>query len=161
MGYTNGDLWNGWATPYFPLEEAQKLQAEINQCEGMRMFYESRADKFYWQHEDEDEPYIWQGEDIQTVDGIKHLYGIGAYSHIWDELGIEDKRYLAYQINEFICDFDQYEYYDAFDDEEEAFEAILSNFADIEIFAEAHKTMNNATLSSDQIYSRLSEILDI
>ena len=69
MGYTNGDLWNGWATPYFTYEEAQKIQAEINQCEGMRMFYDCNADKFYWQHEDDDEPYVWKGEDIQTVDG--------------------------------------------------------------------------------------------
>ena len=161
MGYTNGDLWNGWATPHFTYEEVQKLQAEINQNEGMRMFYDCNADRFYWQHEDDDVPYSWKGEDIQTVDGIKHLYGIGAYSHIWDELGIEDKRYLAHQIIELIADIDPYEYGDSYDNEDECLEAILEYFEDINVFAKAHEIMNNATLNCDEIYEKLGEILNI
>lgn len=161
IGYTNGDRWNGWATPYFTLEEAQKLQAEFNQGDGLRMFYDCQADKFILQYEDDEEPYIWEGEDIQTVDGIKHLYGIGAYSHIWDELGDEDKRYLAHQIIEIIEDIDPYEYHDSYDNEDECLEAILAEFADIDKFAKAHKIMNNARLSADEIFAKLGEFLNI
>ena len=161
MGYTNGDLWNGWATPYFTYEEAQRLQAEINQCEGMRMFYESRADKFYWQHEDDDEPYVWKGEDIQTVDGIKHLYGIGAYSHIWDELGEADKRYLAQTIAELISEYDPYEWNDQDYDEYEVVDELIAQFNNIDVFAEAHRVVNNATLGTDEIFTKLSEVLHI
>lgn len=161
MGYTNGARWNGWATPYFPLEEAQKIQAEFNQGDGLRMFYDCQADKFYLQYESDDEPYIWEGEDIQTVDGIKHLYGIGAYSHIWDDLADEDKRYLAQTINEFLLDFDTYGYRDEYDDEDECIDALIEAFADIEIFAKAHKIMNNATLGADEIYEKLGEILNV
>lgn len=161
IGYTNGDLWNGWATPYFTLEEAQKLQAEFNQGDGLRMFYDCQTDKFILQYEDEDEPYVWEGEDIQTVDGKLHLYGIGAYSHIWDELGSDDKRYLAQQIIEIVADYDPYEYHDAYDCETECFEAILKDFADIDVFYKAHKIMNNATLGVDEIYEKLGEVLHI
>lgn len=85
MGYTSGRLWNGWATPYFPLEEARKLQAEWK-----KLTYDEDKDEFRIQYEEYEEPYIWQGEDIRTVDGVKHLYGIGAGSHIWDELDADD-----------------------------------------------------------------------
>lgn len=161
IGYTNGDRWNGWATPYFTLEEAQKLQAEFDQGDGLRMFYDCRADKFILQYEEEDEPYVWKGEDVQTVDGKLHLYGIGAYSHIWDELGSEDKRYLAQTINEFLLDYDPYEYRDAFDDEDEVIDALISQFANINDFAKAHAIMNNATLGADEIYEKLGEFLKI
>lgn len=160
IGYTNGDRWNGWATPYFPLEEAQKIQAEFSQGVDFPMFYDVNKDEFRIKYDD-DEPYIWKGEDIQTEDGIKHLYGIGAYSHIWDDLGDEDKRYLAHQIIEIIEDVDPYEYHDSYDNEDECLEAILVEFADIDVFYEAHRIMNNALYSADEIYTKLGEFLKI
>lgn len=160
IGYTDGTRWNGWATPFFTFEEAQKIQSDWNAEGESQMLYDIDKDAFCVQYDDDD-PYIWKGEDVQTEDGIKHLYGIGAYSHIWDKVGQEEKRYLAYQVNDFIMDYDPYEYRDAFDDEDEAFEAIISNFDDLEIFAETQRIINNITLSSDQIFSGLSKILDI
>ena len=161
IGYTNGYLWNGWATPYFTYEEAERLQAEINQRDDMRMFYESRADKFYWQHEDDDEPYVWKGEDIQTVDGIKHLYGIGAYSHIWDELGDEDKQYLAQNIAELVIEHDQEWYEDNFECGDDLVDYFIDVFDDIDTFYKAHTIMNDARLNCDEIYEKLSEVLHI
>jgi hypothetical protein len=161
IGYTSGVRWNGWATPYFTYEEAQKLQAEINQCEGMRMFYDCSADRFYWQHEDDDEPYIWEGEDIQTEDGIKHLYGIGAYSHIWDELGSEEKRYLAQQINDFMYDYDPYDYDDNVDDADDFIDELIELFADIDKFAKVHLIMNGDWSDKDAIYTQLKEVLTL
>lgn len=156
MGYTSGALWNGWATPYFTLEEAQKIQTSIP-----RLLYDVNKDEFRIKYDGDDEPYIWKGEDIQTVDGIKHLYGIGAYSHIWDELGSDEKRYLAQTINEFLLDYDTYEYRDAFDDEDEVIDALISQFANINDFAKAHAIMNNATLGADEIYTKLGEVLTL
>lgn len=158
IGYTDGYLWNGWATPYFPLEEAQKIQAEFSQGDGLRMFYDCQADKFILQYEDDDdEPYIWEGEDIQTVDGIKHLYGIGAYSHIWDELDKADKRYLAQTISEFLFEYNPNKY----DDTYEFIDELIAQFADIHTFAKAHAIMNNAWCGADQIYTKLEEVLSI
>ena len=161
IGYTNGDRWNGWATPYFTYEEAQKLQAEFNQGDGLRMFYDCQADKFILQYEDDDEPYVWKGEDIQTVDGTLHLYGIGAYSHIWDEVDETDKRYLAESISDFLYDNDPYTYAEEYVEADEIIDSIIAQFADIDVFAKAHNIMNNATLGSDEIITKLSEVLHI
>lgn len=160
IGYTNGDRWNGWATPYFTLEEAQKVQAEFSQGVDFPMLYDVNKDEFRIKYDD-DEPYIWKGEDIQTIDGKLHLYGIGAYSHIWDELGSDEKRYLAHQIIEFVADYDPYEYHDAYDNDDECFEAIITEFADIDVFYKVHRIMNNATLGTDEIYEQLGKVLRI
>ena len=156
IGYTDGYLWNGWATPYFTLEEAQKIQADFSQGVDFPMLYDVNKDEFRIQYDD-DEPYIWKGEEIQTVDGIKHLYGIGAYSHIWDELGKADKRYLAQTISEFLFEFNPNKY----DDTYEFIDELIAQFADIDTFAKAHAIMNNAWYGADQIYTKLEEVLSI
>jgi hypothetical protein len=159
MGYTSGARWNGWATPYFTLEEAQKLQAEWNKGGDSTMLYDANKDEFVCKYEDSDEPYIWEGEDIKTEDGIKHLYGIGAYSHIWDELGDDDKRYLAQNIAELICEYNQEWYEDHFDCGDDLVDYFIDCFDNIELFANAHATMNNALLGESEIYTRLAELL--
>ena len=167
VGYTSGQLWNGWATPYFPFDEAKKIQAEWNDEENPMTYDEERdefrihydGDEIPYIWEGEEIPYIWEGEEIQTVDGKLHLYGIGAYSHIWDELDENDKRYLAEQINEFIEDYNPYEYRDAVTDGDEMINALIKQFADLDIFARCYEIMNNARLNSDQIYAKLEEVL--
>ena len=162
IGYTNGDRWNGWATPYFPLEEAQKIQAEFSRGTDCPMLYDVMKDEFRIQYDDDDEPYIWKGEDIKTVDGIKHLYGIGAYSHIWDECDESDKRYLAQQINDFLYDYDTYSYENVVDDADEVIEEIIAQFANDYVFIKANAIMNhNGAYSADEMHAELTELLNI
>lgn len=161
MGYTSGARWNGWATPYFTLEEAQKLQAEWNIGEDLSILYDVTKDAFVCKYEDDDEPYIWEGENIQTEDGIKHLYGIGAYSHIWDDLDDDDKRYLAQSITELLDGYDTCGYFDKYDDEDDIIAEIIKQFADINVFAEAHAIMNNAKYGVVEIYTKLAELLTL
>ena len=118
-------------------------------------------DEFRVQYEDEDEPYVWKGEDIQTVDGIKHLYGIGAYSHIWDELAEPDKRYLAELISDFLCDCDPYTYSDEHIEADEVIDGIIAQLEDIELFAKAHSIMNSDSLGSDEKLNELNKLLNI
>ena len=155
IGYTDGYLWNGWATPYFTLAEAKKIQAE---WKGLT--YDENTDEFRIQYEEYDEPYIWKGEDCHTVDGKLHLYGIGAYSHVWDRLGDENKRFLAEQITEFIYDFDTYECMDIFEHEYEAQQSILAELDSIDTFATVYNIWNSH-LTSDEIYNKLAEVLHI
>ena len=160
IGYTSGTRWNGWATPYFTLEEAQKLQADWNRETDFPMLYDVSKDEFRVKYDGDDEPYIWKGEDIQTVDGKLHLYGIGAYSHIWDEVDDDDKRYLAQTISEFLQDFDPYEWNDQDYDEYEVVDELIARFADIEVFAKAYTIMNTERVE-DEIFTKLEEILHI
>lgn len=161
IGYTSGALWNGWATPYFTLEEAQRLQADFNRGIDTPMLYDVAKDEFRIQYDGDDEPYIWKGEDIQTVDGIKHLYGIGAYSHIWDELGESEKRSLAHQIHDFLEDYDTYEYRDVVDDADEFIEDIILEFANLHTFVQAYEIMYNDAYDADEIYNKLTELFTI
>jgi hypothetical protein len=159
-GYTNGDRWNGWATPYFTLEEAQKVQADFSQGVDFPMLYDVNKDEFRIKYDD-DEPYIWRGEDIQTEDGIKHLYGIGSYSHIWDEVDSDDKRYLAQEINDFLYDYDWYSYEDEYDDRDEVIEAIFTQLANLDTFVKAYEIMNSEAYGENERYAKFKEILTL
>lgn len=161
IGYTNGYLWNGWATPYFTLEEAQRLQADYNQNAEFPIFYDVTKDEFFYKPSADEEPYVWEGEDVQTPDGIKRLYGIGAYSHMWDELGKGSKRSLAQQINDFLYDYDTYSYEDEYDDADEVIEEIIVQLANLHTFVKAYEIMNNDWYGADQIYTKLGEVLTL
>lgn len=77
IGYTFGDRWNGWACPYFEFAEAERI---MHNSDG-QMTYDKDTDTFTFII-DEDNMDSWQGFDR---DG-KHLYGIGAYSWVWDDM---------------------------------------------------------------------------
>ena len=159
IGYTSGRLWNGWATPYFTLEEAQRLQADFNKGIDTPMLYDVAKDEFRIQYDDCDEPYIWKGEDIQTVDGIKHLYGIGAYSHIWDELGKDDKRYLAQMVEDYVYEHDHMD--DDEIDRDAIVEDIIAQLENVQTLVEVYGIMHNEGLSASEIYTKLMEVLSI
>jgi hypothetical protein len=94
VGYTSGALWNGWATPYFTKEVADEILEHQNKTySDYKMdtsvyytIYNAEKDQYEFYDPDYDEPYIIEGEECETVDGKLHLYGIGAYCWIWDEI---------------------------------------------------------------------------
>jgi poly-gamma-glutamate capsule biosynthesis protein CapA/YwtB (metallophosphatase superfamily) len=89
-GYTNGETWNGWACPYFEKSEAEHvLQA-------------SEANHFKWVYNTGQNTFIVYSDDDEAVEEIFEavqgfledgneiiVYGIGAYSWIW-ELAAEE-----------------------------------------------------------------------
>lgn len=82
-GYTKGNHWNGWACPYFTKEVADQIAREVNaDAPDCTMCYDKANDAFAYKGYMEEEVVIFKGEDIQG----KHLYSIGAYSWIWDDL---------------------------------------------------------------------------
>jgi len=89
-GYTRGQYWNGWACPYFPKETADAVIASMNtlgEDENPRIRYDPAQDAYV--SEDPHfpgEPTIWAGEDLETTEGKKRVYAIGAFSLIWDEV---------------------------------------------------------------------------
>lgn len=101
VGYTSGRLWNGWATPHFELAEAMRVMQSFNECAEYPMQYDEVYDQFYIM--DDEELEIWKGENCQTTEGMKHLYGIGAYSWVWDE---EDSKPIAEYIADLFEDYD-------------------------------------------------------
>ena len=106
VGYTTGYLWNGWATPYFTKEVADEILKINNQVyisygmdkEGYYAVYNAEKDQYEFYEPNYDGPYTVEGEDRETVDGKLHLYGIGAYCWIWDELE-EEPEITAEQVS--------------------------------------------------------------
>lgn len=162
IGYTDGDLWNGWATPYFTFEEARKVQADCNKDTEHPMFYDKEKDEFRKRYEDYEEPDVWKGENIQTEDGIKHLYGIGAYSWVWDAVNDGDRRYMAQQVEEFIYFHDTYNYWDEYDNRrEEVVNKIIEQFKDINTFHKVICIMRNEKLSAEATMEQLGGTLNV
>lgn len=156
VGYTSGRTWNGWATPYFTLAEAQRLQADWH-----GLTYDETNDEFRIQYDEGEEPYIWKGEDIQTVDGKLHLYGIGAYSHIWDELGDGFKQHLAQGVADFMLEYDTYNYNDDDETREDMVADVLVQLANLTTFVKVYGIMYDESLSALGIYSKLEEALTL
>ena len=100
VGYTTGYLWNGWATPYFTKEVADEILKINNQVYidngmdkvGYYAVYNAEEDQYEFYDPDLDEPDVFEGEYCETVDGRLHLYGIGAYCWIWDEIEEEKEQ---------------------------------------------------------------------
>lgn len=86
IGYTDGSRWNGWATPHFEIDEAMRVMAGFNECAESPMHYDADTDTFYVAETDSTSAESWKGCNITTKDGLKHLYGIGAYSWVWDDM---------------------------------------------------------------------------
>jgi len=85
-GYTFGDDWNGWATPYFESTEANAIAEAL----GGRKVYDKPSYFLFPEHGEHeggwqdftDGPY--KAETIKTVDGDKYVFPIGAYNWTWD-----------------------------------------------------------------------------
>lgn len=87
-GYTTGETWNGWAVPYFSLEEAQRIIADYvaqppspdGQTRGE---YDSDSDVVRLYDPSADE---WDEIVAVDVDG-RTLYPVGTRYWTWEEVG--------------------------------------------------------------------------
>lgn len=77
-GYAEDRNWNGWACPLFPFDEARRIMTHYNQTMDTQMYYNETTDSFLVSGE------IYKGVDIDTPDGIRHLYPIGNSCWIWE-----------------------------------------------------------------------------
>lgn len=87
-GYTDGTLWNGWECPWFTKEVAEEMMRDLNK-EGVGTEYNPETDSYIVEVEFSD-PDVFDGADVKTEDGIQHLYPIGAWCWIWDEVVEEE-----------------------------------------------------------------------
>lgn len=86
-GYNEEYSWNGWECPWFTKEVGEQI---ANYYKGY-MSFDSEKDAFVFNSpQDEAETDYFVGEDIETVDGTKHLYPIGNKSWIWDKYQSEE-----------------------------------------------------------------------
>ena len=101
----------------------------------------------------------WKGEDIVTDEGIKHLYGIGAYSWVWDKSTVQECRYLAELVEDFIYEYDTYGYRDVGIERNEMVEAIKEQLKDLTTFKQVYEIWYNEDLTEEATFEALGGIL--
>ena len=84
-GYTDGTLWNGWECPWFTKEIAEEMMQDLRN-EGVEAEYCAKTDSYIVKDDNNETTDIFDGSYIETEDGILHLYPIGAWCWIWDEV---------------------------------------------------------------------------
>lgn len=161
IGYTSGRRWNGWATPYFEFAEALEIMHDYNECTETSMQYDKVYDQFYILDKESDEFEVWKGEDYNTTEGIKHLYGIGAYSWIWDDINGNDIYNISMWIEDFIWEFDTYHYQDECLDRMQTVEVIQNQLKDFNTLKQAIRILYNDNLTNEVKFEQLGGVLKL
>lgn len=91
-GWHNPEVdWNGWACPCFVGVVAEDILQKI--CESniwIHCDWDKQGDVYrYWESDDTGD-YLdmleWTGEDVEVEGDMAHVYWIGAYAWIWNEV---------------------------------------------------------------------------
>ena len=84
-GYTDGRLWNGWECPWFTKEVTEEMMQDLRD-EGVEVEYNEKTDSYIIKDGNNETPDVFDGAHVETEDGTLHLYPIGAWCWIWDEV---------------------------------------------------------------------------
>lgn len=161
IGYTTGTRWNGWATPYFEVDEALAIMQEFNADNPDEpMLYAEANDTFMHKIAD-DEIELWRGRNYETAEGIKHLYGIGAYSWVWELTTQDDIYAVAQGIEDLLWELDSYEYCNQYDSRKEVLKEIIAQLQDFKTLKQALMYLYTEELTEQELYDKLGGILKI
>lgn len=75
--------WNGASCPYFTKKQADLLAADLNSLEDVAIRYNTIFDRYEISYKGVPGAEFVEGFDMDTVDGVKHVYSIGAGSWPW------------------------------------------------------------------------------
>lgn len=163
IGFTEGKRWNGWATPFFEIDEAIKIMQEYNEYREAteQMTYDEETDTFSVKETEGTDGDEWKGRNYNTDEGIKHLYGIGAYSWVWDDTTQADIRAVAQSIEDFLWELDTYEHRDQYADEEELVEEIIAQLQDFNTLKQVLIAFYTEDLTEQELADRLGKELKV
>ena len=167
IGFTSGKRWNGWATPFFEIDEALKVMEEFNAADPeFPIVYDKETDTFSIEEIGGGNGDEWKGTNYDTDEGdeVKHLYGIGAYSWVWELTTQDDIRSVAQRIEDFLWELDTYEHRDQYADREELVDAIVEQLQDFKTLKYVLKVLYTWDLSDyteEEIYEALGKELKI
>lgn len=162
IGYTSGKRWNGWATPYFEIDEAIKVMEEFNNCDPeFPIAHDKETDTFTVEEIGGGNGDEWKGTNYNTEEGIKHLYGIGAYSWVWELTTDDDIYAVAQRIEDFLYELDTYEFKDQYADREEVVEAIIKQLRDFSTLKQVLTSLYTDELTEQELFEKLGGILNV
>ena len=163
IGYTAGKRWNGWATPFFEIDEALAVMQEFNSCDPeFPMTYNKETDTFTIEEIGGFDGDEWKGINYQTEEGIKHLYGIGAYSWVWELTTEEDLKTVANRVEDFIYEFDTYEYANNLGtDREHIVEEIERQLKDFKVLKQVLVALYVEDFTEEELFNKLGEVVKL
>lgn len=88
-GWTRGERWNGWACPRFELAEARRIADWNNDAAGDWRFTFDEATATFTLHDanyEGEEPERFEPFTLETTDGPRVVYAMGAWAWCWDEV---------------------------------------------------------------------------
>lgn len=97
----------------------------------------------------------------KTDEGIKNLYGIGAYCWIWEDVTQKDIYAVAQRIENFLWNFDTYEYCDQYDDREEVVKEIVKQLQDFQTLKQVLTVFYDFSLTEQELFEKLGKELKI
>lgn len=138
-----------------------EVMHDYNECTETSMQYDKVYDQFYILDKESDEFEVWKGKDYNTTEGIKHLYGIGAYSMTWDNITNYDIEHIARGIEDFIWEFDTYHYQDECIDRMQTVDSIIAQLKDFNTLKQAIRIFYNDDLTEELKFEKLGGILRV
>ena len=163
IGYTSGRLWNGWATPFFEVDEALAVMEEYNSCHpDFPMVYDAVTDTFFIDDTESKVFEEWKGENLKTDEEIKHLYGIGAYSWIWEYITEDEVKAIAQRVEEFTYEFDTYEYMNTLGtDRDYTVGRIAEQLKSHDVLKKVVLALYVEDLTEEELFNKLGEVLKL
>ena len=79
-GYTDGEEWNGWAVPYFDVEQARQIAKIHEKSLSIKSGYDESTDEFIFAFPGNPERYP------SVLMQHKKLYPVGSSVWIWEEI---------------------------------------------------------------------------
>lgn len=156
IGYASAQ-WKLWDMAHFELDVAKQIMEDFE----LPISYDEGNDQFKLWDEGFGDYIFVKGEDCHTEEGIKHLYGIGAGSWLWEGVNEGIRQYLAQGIEDFIYEYDTYEYKDQCDDREEVVEGIKNQLRELIIFKKVYEMWHDEELSRDELFDGLREFINV
>ena len=156
IGYVSSQ-WKLWEMAHFEFNVAKEI---INDFQDS-ISYDEGNDQFKLWDEGFGNYIFVKGEDCHTEEGIKHLYGIGAGSWLWESANEGIRRFMAEGIEDFIYEYDTYHYRDECLDRMQTVEAIQNQLRELTTFQSVYNIWNNEELTKDELFEELSKLLTV
>lgn len=150
-----------WDIAHFELAEAKRVADGFNECAEHPMEYDPIYDQFFVWDEGNQDYDIAKGKDIMTDEGTKHLYMIGLGNWLWSAVDNRTIYYLAEAIEDFVYEFDTYDYKDKCSDREETVKAIQTQLREFKTFQSVYAIWHSEYLDAESKYNELRKELKL
>lgn len=159
VGFTDGTLWNEWATPHLEVNEAFAVMHDYNKQGWTQIAYDENTDTFWTYANETKELVEWKGKNYNTGEGIKHLYAIGLGQWGWRTPSIKQ---LAEQTEEFIYCHCTHKYWSQDSiNRHHITSHITKQLENSSTLYEVICIMNNEELDADERFKKLRGALNI